>query len=246
MKKQTITLLIGILMVLLVVGAASGAKVLGVVGTLNPEGNEIDLANSVNVSTAVEEKLGSDSYIQIYDVNVTDSDKGNSSLLIVCYGGPSANIITKELVDAGKSKVNWANSTGQYEIIGNAFGNNSATAIIVAGEDSDATKFACEEFADYFEEKVFVQNASLNKEFTISIESNPSTGYEWGAIYDTNYLTLINETFIPGDTELAGAPGTQKFTFEPIKKGSTNIILNYQRSWEDSPIDAAIYCIDIT
>ena len=38
-------------------------------------------------------------------------------------------------------------------------------------------------------------NASLGKEFIVSLESNPSTGFEWWTEFDPNYLSLMNSTF---------------------------------------------------
>jgi len=52
-------------------------------------------------------------------------------------------------------------------------------------------------------------NASLGKEFTISLESNPSTGFEWWTKLDPSYLSLVNSTIISGNKKsgMVGVPG---------------------------------------
>ena len=54
-------------------------------------------------------------------------------------------------------------------------------------------------------------NASVGKEFTISLESNPSTGFEWWTKFDPNCLSLSNSTFIGGSEKsgMVGVPGKE-------------------------------------
>ena len=70
-------------------------------------------------------------------------------------------------------------------------------------------------------------NASLGKEFAISLESNPSTGFEWWTKYDPNYLDLMNSTFVNGNEKsgLLGVQGTQMFTFNAKSAGNTEVII---------------------
>jgi len=52
--------------------------------------------------------------------------------------------------------------------------------------------------------------------FTVTLESNPSTGYQWFLKkYDHQILNLINYSYVPSkDTKLIGAPGNAKWTFK--------------------------------
>ena len=81
-------------------------------------------------------------------------------------------------------------------------------------------------------------NASLGKEFTISLESNPSTGFEWWTKFDPAYLSFSNSTFISGNKEsgMVGVPGKEMFTFNPRSAGNTEVIMLLLRPWENDTI----------
>lgn len=50
--------------------------------------------------------------------------------------------------------------------------------------------------------------------FVISLESNPSTGYEWSLVgYDKNLVKLVGHQFIPSQKKLMGAPGHEEWSF---------------------------------
>jgi predicted secreted protein len=67
--------------------------------------------------------------------------------------------------------------------------------------------------------------------FTISVTSNPSTGYSWEAGFDQSLLKLVKR-YTPSNSGMIGASGTENFEFEGMRPGSTNIYLNYKRSFE--------------
>jgi len=67
--------------------------------------------------------------------------------------------------------------------------------------------------------------------FTISVSSNPSTGYSWEAGFDQSLLKLVKR-YTPSESGLIGAGGVENFEFEGMKPGNTNIYLNYKRSFE--------------
>jgi len=89
-------------------------------------------------------------------------------------------------------------------------------------------------------------NSRIGEEFVIALDSNPTTGYEWMASYDDSVLTLTYEDYdaekCPG---LVGAGGTYYFGFEAIKKGETQITLDYQREPENKSIDRRVFTISI-
>ena len=81
------------------------------------------------------------------------------------------------------------------------------------------------------------QKLKKGEVMSITLESNPSTGYSWAAnISDTAVLALMGEPeYIEpsqSDTTLVGAPGSQTFYFQAAEVGTTTLTLNYQRSWE--------------
>lgn len=82
-------------------------------------------------------------------------------------------------------------------------------------------------------------NASLGKEFMISVESNPrSTGFNWWTSFDPQYLNLVNATYIPGNksTLMMGVPGMEVFTFVPKNTGDTEVTMLYLQPWENGTI----------
>ena len=42
-----------------------------------------------------------------------------------------------------------------------------------------------------------VTNVNIGQEFSIILPGNPSTGYQWNATYNNQYLELINQTYQP-------------------------------------------------
>jgi predicted secreted protein len=81
-------------------------------------------------------------------------------------------------------------------------------------------------------------NASVGDNFTISLESTGSTGFNWWAQFDPQYLTLLDSSVqspkaSPG---MVGVPEMQVFTFEAIKAGDTDVMMLYLQPWENGTI----------
>jgi predicted secreted protein len=81
-------------------------------------------------------------------------------------------------------------------------------------------------------------NVSLQDKFNITLDSNPSTGYSWWTNFDTRYLSLENETLIPGQAAagMTGVPGKQVFTFAPKEAGDTYVTMLLLQPWANSTI----------
>ena len=67
-------------------------------------------------------------------------------------------------------------------------------------------------------------------EFVIALSANPTTGYEWTAA-DNPDVTFVSSKQVTGST-LPGAPGTQELTFRAEQTGSSTLVLDYARSFE--------------
>jgi len=91
-------------------------------------------------------------------------------------------------------------------------------------------------------------SASVNGEFVIALDSNPSTGYSWNVSYDASMLSLEKEEYNPSEKEvgLVGAGGTQYYQFKALKAGSTEVNLTYQRTWEEGYIDQKVFTVEIS
>ena len=69
--------------------------------------------------------------------------------------------------------------------------------------------------------------ANAGEQFQVTLESNPTTGYEWQITTkpDTKVVTEKGSTFIaPTSSAVMGAPGTEVWTFQAVAAGKTNIV----------------------
>ena len=91
-------------------------------------------------------------------------------------------------------------------------------------------------------EKMTELKIKPGENFTLSLDGNPTTGYTWEPQFDTNYIKLNWKKFEPF-SELVGGGGKEKFEFQAIKSGETEIIFIYRRSWEKEAANKKIYKI---
>lgn len=90
--------------------------------------------------------------------------------------------------------------------------------------------------------------------FSISLLSNPTTGYQWDVVFDSDYIGLIGSEYISEEENtdlgeiIVGGSGTRKFKFTTLHSGQTDIIFSYYRSWEgeDSAQEKKVYHLNIT
>ena len=74
------------------------------------------------------------------------------------------------------------------------------------------------------------------KQITFSLVSNPSTGFGWETMQSGESVLKTDESFKGNDRgNLAGAPGTQYYTFTAIAPGKTTVTFRYARAWENNP-----------
>jgi inhibitor of cysteine peptidase len=85
----------------------------------------------------------------------------------------------------------------------------------------------------------------LRESFTISLKSNPSTGYSWTAEYDSSAIELPHEKKFMRQSNFIGAGGAELFTFCTKKKGKTTVKMKYQRPWEKMPVETKEFNIQI-
>lgn len=75
-------------------------------------------------------------------------------------------------------------------------------------------------------------------DFSFSLDSNPSTGFQWSVnSYDKNQLQLISSEYQAKKPVLIGSGGKQIFKFKVLNPSSnlnTKIELSYARSWDKS------------
>ena len=90
-----------------------------------------------------------------------------------------------------------------------------------------------------------VMSTVLGGELTVALGSNPTTGYQWSEnaeISDENIIKQISHAFVAPETDTPGTPGEEIWTFEALKRGTTTILLEYSRSWNE----AGLWAVTIT
>jgi len=105
----------------------------------------------------------------------------------------------------------------------------------------------CTKSADqyYTEGSQSVEIAS-GEQFTIKLEANITTGYEWQAEYDESLLALLESEYVPDDEDgPPGSGGAQFFTFEGLKSGATEIILVYKQPWMEEIDQELVFAVTI-
>ena len=87
---------------------------------------------------------------------------------------------------------------------------------------------------------------------TLTLPSNPSTGYEWFVEQDQELFDIDSE--MADDTDgndegeaLVGAGGMEVFTLTPKAAGTATVTFTYERSWEDAEPEASMtYTLKVT
>jgi inhibitor of cysteine peptidase len=93
----------------------------------------------------------------------------------------------------------------------------------------------------YTAEKPAIQLSVDQAQFTIKLQSNPTTGYSWFLrTYDNNLIQPVSHRFqSPAQKKLIGAPGYEFWTFR-MKKAAfvvpqqTALRFTYTRPWDGS------------
>ncbi len=90
-----------------------------------------------------------------------------------------------------------------------------------------------------------VMSTVLGGELTITLGSNPTTGYQWtedAEISDASIVKQVSHEFVGPDTDVPGTPGEEVWVFKALKRGTTTILLEYSRSWTG----AGLWAVTIT
>ena len=72
------------------------------------------------------------------------------------------------------------------------------------------------------------------RKFSLTLQSNPTTGYHWQLARTVNgtCLGLVTNRFVRPKSNLAGAPGKEIWEFKALSPGEATIELEYARPWE--------------
>ena len=90
-----------------------------------------------------------------------------------------------------------------------------------------------------------VMHAMVGGELTVTLGSNPTTGYQWleeAKISDETIIRQVSHKFVgPGIDKPPGTPGEEVWIFKALRKGTVTILLEYCR-WND----AGLWAVFIT
>jgi inhibitor of cysteine peptidase len=77
-------------------------------------------------------------------------------------------------------------------------------------------------------------DVELCKDFTITLESNKTTGFGWDIAtpIDEKIIKFIGCEYIAAQTGLIGSGGMEIWSFRAVCPGKTNISFKYIRPWE--------------
>lgn len=91
-------------------------------------------------------------------------------------------------------------------------------------------------------------SATANEQFNVTLDSNPTTGYEWqvSSISNPTVAEFVSGEYIPPESELLGAGGVQVMTFNALQGGSTTIEFEYIRPGETGVQPTSVYVVEVT
>jgi len=84
-----------------------------------------------------------------------------------------------------------------------------------------------------------VMHAVVGEELTVTLGSNPTTGFQWSEdaeISDESVIKQVSHKFVGPETDVPGTPGEEVWTFEALKKGTVITFLEYSRPWIEEDV----------
>ncbi len=95
--------------------------------------------------------------------------------------------------------------------------------------------FGCTPETQIFSDATQVINTEVNKEFSIALHVNITTGYSWQVAHDSNVLKLLQKTYRELNKtgkQIGGVSGTEYFSSKALTRGETKVTFTYRRPWE--------------
>ncbi len=98
--------------------------------------------------------------------------------------------------------------------------------------------------------QVKIIKVQVEQEFTITLEANATTGYQWQLAkpLDEAMFQLVSSEYIADKTNRVGSGGKQVWIFKALKPGEAGIYFKYVRPWEKDvpPVKKESFLITIT
>ena len=114
----------------------------------------------------------------------------------------------------------------------------SIAIFLTACSSDGGVEISCDEFYENEHQTAEIK-FGVGEEFTLTLCSNPTTGFLWSEEADISngeILQQVSHEFVaPGNEDNPpppGSPGQEIWTFTALKGGSGTISLEYSRPWE--------------
>eukprot|EP00282_Hemiselmis_andersenii_P001377 CAMPEP_0114144868 /NCGR_PEP_ID=MMETSP0043_2-20121206/19756_1 /TAXON_ID=464988 /ORGANISM="Hemiselmis andersenii, Strain CCMP644" /LENGTH=116 /DNA_ID=CAMNT_0001239275 /DNA_START=403 /DNA_END=753 /DNA_ORIENTATION=- len=94
------------------------------------------------------------------------------------------------------------------------------------------------------EKEVKVQKGGTVK---LILDSNPTTGFKW-VLNGVEGAAVKKESSIytaPAATGMVGSGGVDVWNFKAEQAGTSKVILDYKRPWEETPASQAVVTVDV-
>ena len=114
---------------------------------------------------------------------------------------------------------------------------------------SSAAEQVSVDIDDFMEQKHISKEVEIavDGSLTVTLGSNQTTGFKWelAEITDESVLEYVDDEYVPPeDTGVVGAGGKEVWTFKALKKGLTEVSMEYSRPWEGG--EKAEWTFDLT
>jgi len=115
--------------------------------------------------------------------------------------------------------------------------------LLLAGSVAGCTSGQPKEYSDPSQEI----EIGVGKQFVIALEANPTTGYGWEPEFDSDLLKLVESEYEAAAARpgMVGTGGVQTFTFQGLRKGTTEVTLTYKRQWEQDIAEQKTFSVSI-
>lgn len=91
--------------------------------------------------------------------------------------------------------------------------------------------------------------AKVGQEFTITLESNATTGYQWQLAkpLDESMVTLVGSEYKAPQDGRIGQGGEEVWTFKAMGTGKSEIAMKYVRPWEKDvqPVEERTFTVTV-
>lgn len=79
-----------------------------------------------------------------------------------------------------------------------------------------------------------VVQARVGSEFTVALNANPTTGYQWKLVPPAGDapVQFVSRSFVADTPQRLGSGGMETWTFRALRAGATQLEFTYVRPWE--------------